>query len=338
MHDREIDQVAATRGPIRGEVPFTGTNGRRVYDYIFVPVIGADGDVVAVAGTTRDVTDRQEAEQAIREQSEQLRENDRRKDEFLAMLAHELRNPLSAVSNAVTVLKLSDDADNISFAKDDIERQVRQLARLIDDLLDVSRITSGKIRLRRDLIDAGSILKQAIETVRPLMEERKQEFVSEFEEGGLPLRIDATRIEQIAVNLLTNAAKYTQNGGLIRLTARLEGDQVVIQVRDNGMGIPPEKLPEMFQLFAQGERSIARSEGGLGIGLTIVQKLAEMHGGGVIAKSEGHGSTFTVYLPAARRAAVSASKSGPGPASARGALASSSSMTTWTPRGGWPSS
>ena len=303
MHDREIEQVIATRQPIRGEVPFTGTHGRRIYEYIFAPVLGADGEVVAVAGTTRDVTDRQRAEQAIREQSEQLRQNDRRKDEFLAMLAHELRNPLSAVGNAVTVLKLSNDPDNLSFARDVMERQVGQLSRLIDDLLDVSRISSGKIRLRRDYVDAGSILNQAVESVRPMLRARKHELIRNFQEGTLPLRADATRVEQIVVNLLTNAAKYTPNGGLIRLTGNLEGDRVVIRVQDNGMGIPPEKLPEMFQLFAQGERSIARSEGGLGIGLTIVQKLAEMHGGGVTAMSEGlgHGSTFTVHIPAASR-------------------------------------
>ncbi len=308
MHDREIDQVVATRRPIRGEVPFTGTNGRRVYDYIFVPVIGAGGDVVAVAGTTRDVTDRQRAEQEIREQSEQLRQNDRRKDEFLAMLAHELRNPLSAVGNAVTVMKMSDDADNIGFARDVIERQVRQLTRLIDDLLDVSRITSGKIRLRRDFIDAGSVLKQAVESVRPLIQEREHDLVLDFREGEMPIRADATRVEQIVVNLLANAAKYTPSRGLIRLSAALEGDRVFIRVQDNGMGIPPEKLPEMFKLFAQGERSIARSEGGLGIGLTIVQKLAEMHGGGVTASSEGtgRGSTFTVHLPAASKERVGA--------------------------------
>jgi PAS domain S-box-containing protein len=306
MHDREIEQVVATKKPIRGEVPFTGTQGRRIYDYIFVPVIGSDDEVVAVAGTTRDVTERQQAEQAIREQSEQLRLNDRRKDEFLAMLAHELRNPLSAVGNAVTVLKMSDEAEHQDFAKEVIERQVRQLARLIDDLLDVSRITTGKIRLRRDLVDAGSILRQAVETVRPLMTERNHKLVVDLREQVLPLRADSTRIEQVVVNLLTNAAKYTPNGGEIRLTAWLEDDKILIEVKDNGIGISPEILPEMFHLFAQGERSIARSEGGLGIGLTIVEKLAELHGGSVDASSGGIGlgSTFTVRLPAANNPAT----------------------------------
>ncbi|MBY0397616.1 MAG: PAS domain-containing protein, partial [Thermoleophilia bacterium] len=230
-----------------------------------------------------------------------LREADRRKDEFLAMLAHELRNPLAAVGNAATVLKMSDDPENIGFAKDVIERQTRQLARLIDDLLDVSRITSGKIRLRTMPCDAGIILRQAVESVAPIVEERKHTLITDIEDAPLPLVADPTRVEQIVVNLLTNAAKYTENGGRIRLSARRDGGQVVIAVEDDGMGIAPEKLPQMFELFTQGERSIARSEGGLGIGLTIVQKLTEMHGGRVAAASEGprRGSTFTVRLPAA---------------------------------------
>ena len=302
MHGREIEQVVATRQPIRGEVPFTGTNGRRIYDYIFVPVIDSAGTVVAVAGTTRDVTERQANEQEIRKQAEQLRENDQRKDEFLAMLAHELRNPLAAVGNAVNVLRMSVEPEDVGFAKDVIERQTRQLSRLIDDLLDVSRIASGKIRLKRELCEARTILRQSVESVLPLMEERKHRFSVDLGDDALPLRADPTRVEQIAVNLLSNAAKYTESGGRIRLAARRHGDLIVITVEDNGMGIPPDKLPQMFELFAQGERTIARSEGGLGIGLTVVQKLAELHGGGVAAASPGpgKGSTFTVTLPAER--------------------------------------
>ena len=238
-------------------------------------------------------------------QAEALRENDRHKDEFLAMLAHELRNPLAAVNNAVTVLKMSADEESRNWASDVVERQVKQLVRLIDDLLDVSRITSGKIRLRKDLVDASAVLDQAVESARPLIDERGHTLSVSIERGKLPLHVDATRVEQIVLNLLTNAAKYTESGGQIRLTAKREGEQVVISVKDNGMGIPPEKLPEMFQLFAQGDRTFARSEGGLGIGLTIVQKLAEMHGGSVVAGSEGpgKGSEFVVRLPLARKPA-----------------------------------
>jgi signal transduction histidine kinase len=232
-------------------------------------------------------------------QAQALREADRHKDEFLAMLAHELRNPLAAVNNAVTVLKLSADEESRNWASDVVERQVRQLVRLIDDLLDVSRITSGKIRLRKDYVDAGSILDQAVESARPLIDERRHALTVAIERGQLPLHVDATRVEQIVLNLLTNAAKYTESGGHIWLTAKPEGDQAVIAVRDDGIGIPPEKLPEMFRLFSQGDRSLARSEGGLGIGLTIVQKLSEMHGGSVQARSEGpgQGSEFIVRLP-----------------------------------------
>jgi PAS domain S-box-containing protein len=234
---------------------------------------------------------------------EELKANDRRKDEFLAMLAHELRNPLAAVNNAVTVLKESRDPESWGWASDVVERQVKQLARLIDDLLDVSRITSGKIRLRRDHVDAGPVLDQAVETVQPLVEERGHELLVSIDRGGLPLWADPTRLEQVVVNLLTNAAKYTDPGGRIWLTAGRDGQDVVITVRDTGDGIPPDMIPEMFKLFVQGERSIARSEGGLGIGLTVVQKLAEMHGGGVTASSEGvgKGSTFAVRIPLARR-------------------------------------
>ncbi len=150
-------------------------------------------------------------------QAQALRENDRHKDEFLAMLAHELRNPLAAVNNAVTVLKMSADEESRNWASDVVERQVRQLVRLIDDLLDVSRITSGKIRLRKEFVDAGAILDQAIESARPLIDERGHTLTVSIERGRLPLHVDATRLGQIALNLLTNAAKYTENGGRIWL-------------------------------------------------------------------------------------------------------------------------
>jgi CheY-like chemotaxis protein len=239
-------------------------------------------------------------------QAEALRQNDRHKDEFLAMLAHELRNPLAAVNNAVTVLKMSCDVESRNWASDVVERQVKQLARLIDDLLDISRITSGKIRLRKEFVDASSILDLATEAARPLIDERGHALSVSMERGQLPLHVDVTRVEQIVLNLLTNAAKYTESGGRIWLTAKPEGNQVTISVRDNGTGIPPDKVPEMFKLFTQGDRSLARSEGGLGIGLTIVQKLAEMHGGSVVARSEGpdNGSEFVVRLPLAQEPAA----------------------------------
>ena len=228
-----------------------------------------------------------------------LSQADRRKDEFLAMLAHELRNPLASIANAAGLLKTSPDSECHTWAANVIERQIHQLSHLIDDLLDVSRITTGKIRLRQECLDAALILDRTCECVRPLVRQRNHDLICQYPHGSLWLEADPTRLEQILLNLLTNAAKYTPTGGRITLSAKREGSDIVIRVTDNGMGIAPERMPEMFELFAQGERSIARSEGGLGIGLTIVQKLVELHGGKVEAHSEGHnlGSVFTVRLP-----------------------------------------
>ncbi|MHC5537405.1 sensor histidine kinase, partial [Singulisphaera rosea] len=189
------------------------------------------------------------------------------------MLAHELRNPLSAVGNAVSLLKVSDAPEHISFARSVIARQMQHLTRLIDDLLDVSRISRGKITLRKDLIEATPILDSAAECVESLVEERKHTLDVAIDRGQLWVDADPTRLEQVVVNLLNNAAKYSENAGRIRLSAFNEGAEVVIRVEDEGVGIPPEKLPKMFELFAQGDRSLARSEGGLGIGLTVVKNL-----------------------------------------------------------------
>ncbi len=236
----------------------------------------------------------------VRELLRELAAADRRKDEFLAMLAHELRNPLAAVANAASLLRTPTGEDQ-EWAVNVITRQSSQLAHLIDDLLDVSRITTGKIRLRRETIDAAAILDRARDSAQPLINSRKHELICNYASGFLWLDADPTRLEQIVLNLLTNAAKYTPTGGRIELSARLSKGEILITVRDNGIGIAPERMPEMFQLFAQGERSIARSEGGLGIGLTIVQKLVEMHGGRIEAQSGGknRGSNFTVCFPPA---------------------------------------
>lgn len=233
-----------------------------------------------------------------------LRNNDRRKDEFLAMLAHELRNPLSAISNAIRLARLTKVAEELEWSKEVIERQAAKLARLIDDLLDVSRITRGKIELRKEILDGRRVLHSAIDAVRPLIDERKHELTIATGSGRLRIEADPVRLEQILINLLTNAAKYTDKCGRIWASVERRDSTLIFTVRDNGMGIPPESLPMMFELFAQGERSFARSEGGLGIGLTLVRKLAEMHGGSVSAQSEGpgKGSVFTVRLPAAEDA------------------------------------
>ncbi len=287
------------------------------------PIREPGGHVKGVVLIFHDVGDRRRMERELHSRAEKLAENDRRKDEFLAMLAHELRNPLSSINNAVQLFGTLEAEEDLLWAKDVIQRQVKHLARLIDDLLDVSRISRGKISLRTEPLDLAPVVGSAVEAVRPLLEERKHELSVSLVAGGLRLEADPLRLEQILVNLLTNAAKYTDAGGSIALTARREGADVVIKVRDTGMGIAPDLLPRIFDLFAQGDRTMARSEGGLGIGLTLVQKLAEMHGGGVLAVSEGpgKGSEFTVRLPALE---VPASRrTGPGQTLARAAGRSS---------------
>ena len=229
-----------------------------------------------------------------------LADADRRKNQFLAMLAHELRNPLAAVRNAVDVATRSGSQEDLEWSRDVTARQVRNFAHLINDLLDVARVTEGKIQLHKELVDAALLIRHAVEAVRPIVDERQHELLVSLTSDELKFEADPTRLEQILVNLLTNAAKYTPFGGRIQLIAGVEGKEVVFRVRDNGLGIISELLPRIFDLFAQGDRSLDRSEGGLGIGLTLVRSLAELHGGGVSATSDGpgKGSEFVVRLPA----------------------------------------
>jgi PAS domain S-box-containing protein len=302
MHDREIEQVVATRRGIRGEVPFSGADGRRIYDYIFAPVIGAGGDVVAVAGTTRDITERQQAEQAIREQAQRLVEADRGKDEFLATLSHELRNPLAPLRNSLALLRMSGGAEaSMANVHALMERQVDHLVRLVDDLLEVSRITRGTFELRRERIDLGAIIRNAVETSEPLIYEGKHRLSVSLPDELLWLDGDPVRLAQILANLLNNAAKYTDDGGDLAVLARRDGDTAVITVRDNGRGIAAEALPRLFEMFSRGDGAGGRAQGGLGIGLALARRLAAMHGGTLDARSDGpgHGSEFFVTLPLA---------------------------------------
>jgi CheY-like chemotaxis protein len=232
------------------------------------------------------------------------------------MLAHELRNPLAAISNAAALMTLTDVKEHRDYSIDAIRRQSKHLSRIIEDLLDISRINLGKFELRREILDATPILHSAAQAVKALVEVRQHTLEVMIDRGHLWVDADPTRLEQIVVNLLNNAAKYSEDGGHIRLSAGHEGGEIVIRVQDVGIGIPPEKLTEMFQLFAQGDRSAARSEGGLGIGLTVVKKLIEMHGGGITAHSEGpgKGSEFVVRLPAAKPAAAPPTTTRPPPA------------------------
>lgn len=229
-----------------------------------------------------------------------IQENDRRKNEFLAMLAHELRNPLAPIRNAVEVLRMvGGEETDLVWAQDVISRQVEQLVRLVDDLLDISRITGGKVQLHREPIDIASVVARAVETSRPLIDDRKHELHISLPTEPIWVDVDAVRIAQVLANLLNNSAKYTEEGGRIELDVDMIDDEVALCVRDNGIGISPEMLLRVFDLFTQADSSLDRSEGGLGIGLTLVRKLVEMHGGTVRAFSEGpnQGSVFIVRLP-----------------------------------------
>jgi PAS domain S-box-containing protein len=269
-----------------------------------VPLVDGEGAIREWVGTTSDVTERSQVEDARERLYQEIRENNKRKDEFLAMLAHELRNPVAAIASAVMLATRSGVHESIDWSLHVIDRQVKHLTRLIDDLLDVSRISRGKIDLRRELVDLTGILDSAVQTVQPILDEREHRLATTIDRGALWVDADPTRLEQVLINLLTNAAKYTDKSGSIELKAQRAGNEVVIKVKDSGIGIAPEKLPEIFELFAQGDRTLARSEGGLGIGLTLVKRLVEAHGGTVTALSDGvgKGSEFSVRLPLAKPA------------------------------------
>lgn len=231
---------------------------------------------------------------------DELSDRDRFRNEFLAMLAHELRNPLAPISNAVNLLRHRVDAeDPRAHSVEIIARQTKHLARLVDDLLDVSRITQGKIRLDLAPLDLRQALQHSVDACRPLIEQREHHLQWEPPQQPLFLNGDATRLVQIFSNLLTNAAKYTDPGGLIVLTVALENDEAVVTVRDNGRGIEPALLPRLFDLFVQADRSLDRSDGGLGVGLSLAQSLVHLHGGNMAARSDGaaRGAQFEVRLP-----------------------------------------
>ncbi len=229
-----------------------------------------------------------------------LRDADRRKDEFLATLAHELRNPLAPIRNALQILKMPRvDAATVGRSRDMMERQVHQLVRLVDDLLDVSRVMRGKIELRKERVELATVVARAVETVQPLVDAQGHELSVRLPHESLPLDADPVRLAQVVGNLLTNAAKYTESNGRIWLTAERDGDVSVLRVRDDGIGIAPAMLPRIFELFVQVDHASTKAQGGLGIGLTLVKNLVQMHDGSVEARSAGlgKGSEFTVRLP-----------------------------------------
>ena len=265
----------------------------------------AAGDTPPVARITlTDVTDHKRVEDQMRRLVTELSEADRSKNEFLAMLAHELRNPLAPIASALQILRRTDagDASNTR-ANHVMERQMQKMVRLIDDLLDVSRISRGKIDLQKERVDLAEVVNSAVETSQPLIDAAGQQLTVSLPPDLTYLDADPTRLAQVFSNLLTNAAKYTPRGGLIWLSVEREGRKAVVRVRDTGIGIGPDMLPHVFDMFVQVDHSFERVRGGLGIGLTLVRTIVQLHGGSVQADSAGlgQGSEFTVRLPVASR-------------------------------------
>jgi PAS domain S-box-containing protein len=267
--------------------------GPRDVHVSYVPDVDESGKTLGFYALITDQSARNRAEQA-------LRDADRRKDEFLAMLAHELRNPLAPIRSAAEVLRLGSPQDGPQqWAREVIERQTQHLTRLVDDLLDVSRITRGMVTIRREPLDVAVVVQRSVETSRPMIDARHQQLTVSLPQQPLRVEGDLTRLVQVVANLLNNAAKYTEEGGRIEVEARGQDGIVSITVRDNGIGLSAELLPHVFDLFTQANRSLDRSQGGLGVGLTLVRHLVELHGGTVEAMSDGpgQGSQFTVRLP-----------------------------------------
>jgi signal transduction histidine kinase/ActR/RegA family two-component response regulator len=244
--------------------------------------------------------ERRRAEEELRQSQEALRETDRRKDEFLAMLAHELRNPPAPILNSLYILNMpAADPAVAGQAREVIERQVQHLVRLVDDLLDVSRIMRGKIVLRKERLDLSVAIARAVETAQPVIDSRGHRLTVALAPEPIAVDADLVRLAQVIANLLNNAAKYTDPGGEIRLSTERRDGEAVVRVRDTGVGIAADVLPRVFDLFVQADRSLDRAHGGMGVGLTLVRTLVERHGGTVVASSEGvgRGSEFVVRLP-----------------------------------------
>ncbi|MGZ5052015.1 MAG: PAS domain-containing protein [Methylobacter sp.] len=289
--------ILATGEPIKnreitGEVP-SMPGMTRYWNESWYPLYQNTGAITGFGVIIEDITERKQAEKA-------LQEADLRKDEFLAMLAHELRNPLAPIGNAVQMMKQSNlDQAQLGRCRDLIERQVEQLVRLVDDLLDISRISRGKIDLKKDRLDVSAIVQRAVEATQPLIDARRHRLSFQIPQTPVFVEGDLVRLSQVVSNLLNNAAKYTDVGGTIQLSVEADAGHISIRVSDNGRGIEHSSLPNLFQLFYQVDRTIDRAEGGLGIGLSLVKTLVAMHGGEVWAESEGRGkgSEFVIRLP-----------------------------------------
>lgn len=291
-----------------GVVPYA-RRGPRWMRGVYVPDRNVQGDVVGWIGAIADLTEHKRMVEALRESEEALRESDRRKDRFLATLAHELRNPLSPIRYSIAMLKMKGTEDAKALAAYDvIDRQVSSMARLLDELLDINKLGRDNLQILRENVALEAVIANAIETMRPLIESRRHEI--EVVLPGAPVKLDAdpVRLAQVFGNLLNNAAKYMDPGGRIKLTADVESGSVVVRVKDNGIGIAPESLPHLFEMFSQVPVARERAQGGIGIGLSLAKGLVELHGGTIEAHSEGvgKGAEFLVRLPIATGASVPA--------------------------------
>ena len=288
------DIIYRTVQPTTGEIKWIRALGGTSY--------ASDGTPKHFDGVTVDASAQKLAQQRLASLNEQLREQDRRKDEFLATLSHELRNPLAPIRTSAQILGSPNlKSEQLQLARTVIQRQVGRMALLLDDLLDIARITQGKLTLKKERVTLTSIVDTAVEAARPLLDEKQHRFEIALPSQPVWLEVDALRLSQVMSNLLANAVKYSNVGGLIELIATVEGTAVSLTVRDDGIGIPPDLLDQIFDMFSQLDAGSARSDGGLGIGLALVKGLVELHGGTVEAKSAGpgQGSQFTVRLPAA---------------------------------------
>ena len=292
--DQIIASLKAGKRIDHFETERVGKNGRRIMVSLTIsPIKDAAGEVVGASKIVRDLTHLQRL-------AADLSAADQRKNEFLATLAHELRNPLAPMSNMLEVVKRAgNNTEVVKRAHETLERQLNQMVRLVDDLLDLNRITHDRLELRRSEVELSSVIQQGVEVARPLIDAAGQELILELPEEPVYLNADRARLAQVFGNLLNNSGKYTRPKGTITLSAKRVDDEVLVTVKDNGAGIPADKIDSIFDMFMQVDRNSERSQGGLGIGLTLVKRLVEMHGGSIEARSkgEGQGSEFIVRLP-----------------------------------------
>jgi CheY-like chemotaxis protein len=263
-------------------------------------VRNTQGEIIGASKIARDISEHKRAEAALRESARAMREADQRKDEFLALLAHELRNPLAPIRYALSAARKAERTpEQIRRTEEIIERQVSHMSRLLDDLLDVSRITRGTLELKKSRTDLTTVLSAAIEAARPTLDTKQHAFSLHLPREPVLIEADPVRLAQVFSNLLINASKYTDAGGRIELSASCDQGEIVVSVRDSGIGISAEMMPRLFTMFSQAEGALARAEGGLGIGLALARGLVALHDGTIAAHSEGHncGSEFVVRLP-----------------------------------------